>query len=229
MIEYAVRSTGIDADIEISRFITAYERFNPNKNRAPLFKLVVPSSVDERLLLGIRVIGYCGVRIEAMKKSGIIQCRKCQRLHHTTGQCNFNYRCVQCVSGHEWGACPRRDNKAIPIGCVNCMEAKLDHTQHTANDLKNCHFVKKIEANKTAKKTGQRQTPLKIGQGERKFVSTTTSIPKASKSDAQRTSYSAALAGSVTNDNKLEMNGIDIERIIAMTIQGVLAAIRNGL
>lgn len=133
MIEFAVRGTGIDTDIEISRFITPYERFNPSANRAPLFKLVVPSSVDERLLLGIRVIGYCGVKIEAMKKSEIIQCRNCQRLHHTTGQCNFNYRCVQCVAVHAWGACSRKENMAIPIGCVNCLEAKLDHTLTQVN------------------------------------------------------------------------------------------------
>lgn len=138
MIGTAVRSAGVDADIEISRFVTPHQRFNPSNNYAPLFKLVVAAGVDERLLLGIRVIGYCGVRVEAMKKSGVVQCHNCQRLHHTTGQCSFKYRCVQCVTVHAWGGCPRANNGALPIGCVNCHEAKLDYSGHTANDMKSC-------------------------------------------------------------------------------------------
>lgn len=92
----------------------------------------VPSSINDQLLLDIRTMGYCGVRIEAMKRSSVVQCRNCQRLHHATGQCNFKYRCVQCIVPHEYGNCPRPSNPSLPIGCINCFEEKLPHGERYA-------------------------------------------------------------------------------------------------
>lgn len=37
MIEDAVRCTGVDSDILISRFVTPHQRFNPSDNRVPFF------------------------------------------------------------------------------------------------------------------------------------------------------------------------------------------------
>lgn len=137
MIADAISAIGIDTDCEISRFITPFQRYNPATNRPPLYRVAVPSGVTSELLLGIRTIGYCGVRVEAMKKSGAVQCRNWQRLHHTTSQCGFEFRCVQCATVHKYGDCPRAKNPAIPIGCINCRDAELKFDEHTANDLRN--------------------------------------------------------------------------------------------
>lgn len=238
MIENAVRAAGIDSDMVVSRFITPHQRFNPSANHSPLFKLVVAAAVDERLILGIRVIGYCGVKIEVMRKSGTVQCHNCQRLHRTTTQCNFKYRCVQCVNDHAWGNCPRANNKALPIGCVNCLDAKLDHSQHTANDLKNCNFVKLIENDKASRNekrknasTGSSSSSSSGSRPNSPPAASSTPIPnKRTTGKSTATSYASAVSMNSTGSMNGARGGeIDIEKIIAMTIRGVLEAIKNGI
>lgn len=196
------------------------------------------AGIDERLLLGIRVIGYCGVKVEAVKKSGVAQCHNCQRLHHTTGQCNFVYRCVQCVAVHSGGNGPRANNKALPIGCVNCFESKLDHSQHTANDLKNCNFFKRIEKNKAEKRNYQRTSPT-LGSSsstgsQRGFMPVGKSTPSSTRSHSMSSggqSYASAVTNAGTKSKDINFLGkdTDLVKIIAMTVRGVLAAIQNGI
>lgn len=141
-VQRAIQAIQLDGKSEISRFVTAYQRFHPGAH-APLYKVVIGAEADERSLLSIRTIGYCDVRIERMNKSAVVQCRRCQRYHHTTGQCHYQYRCVQCANVHEWGQCPRSTNEGLAVGCTNCKEAGLQYIGHTANDLKNCNFFAK--------------------------------------------------------------------------------------
>lgn len=101
-------------------------------------------------MAAIKEIGPFRVRIEKMKPSEIVQCRRCQRYQHTAAGCGFAYRCVQCVTVHLPGACPRAANKSLPLGCINCYCARLKHDTHTANDHRNCEFYR----TKTGSKSG---------------------------------------------------------------------------
>lgn len=142
-----LNSLQIDGNVSISRFTTAFQRYHPGEH-APLFKVILEAAANEQLLLNIRTIGYCSVRIERMNKSAVVQCRRCQRFHHTTGQCHYFYRCVQCASEHEYGQCPRSINCELAVGCINCKQAGFQYLGHTANDLKNCSFFLKTSSNR---------------------------------------------------------------------------------
>lgn len=77
-----------------------------------------------------------------MRKSTVIQCKRCQRFQHSTSSCSFNYRCVQCSNNHGPGECPRIKNTKLPLQCCNCVTAGLKNINHTANDLLKCEFFK---------------------------------------------------------------------------------------
>lgn len=155
----AALDMGVAGEISVKPFQTPYQRMHPSANRTPLYSITVPAGVDDAMLLDVQSIGYCRVRVEKMKKSSVVQCRRCQRLHHVAGQCNFTYRCVQCTTGHAWGECPRAGNPNLPLGCVNCLDANLNSNDHTANDLVNCNFFKKL----TERQQNARQQQLSQG------------------------------------------------------------------
>lgn len=156
-INTALDSAGI-AEFAVTRFRTGFQRSNPSKAHNLLYRIVVDHTVSDETLTNIRTIGFFGVRIEKMRASKVVQCYNCQRFNHTAGQCHFNYRCVQCVDSHGPQQCPRKLNINFPLGCINCHDAKLDFSGHTANDLKNCSFYLNKMApviNKTANNTTQ--------------------------------------------------------------------------
>lgn len=96
----------------------------------------------------IRTNNSFGVRIEKLKNSKVIQCKRCQRFSHTATQCRFQYRCVQCITQHQPGQCPRVQNSRLPLGCINCASNKLNHRGHTANDVKKCEYFKTLNLNR---------------------------------------------------------------------------------
>lgn len=76
-----------------------------------------------------------------MKRSAVIQCRRCQKFAHTANGCQFIYRCVQCATSHDYGSCPRAANKNLPLACVNCTPLGYP-AEHTANHLSQCSYFK---------------------------------------------------------------------------------------
>lgn len=221
LIRDAIIEMGVLGEFEIGKFQTPYQRFHPSDKRTPLYRIVVGANVDDKMLLDIRTIGYCRVRVELMKKSPVMQCHRCQRFHHTTGQCNFNYRCVQCVNMHRPGECPRRTNKNLPLGCVNCNEEKLTNSEHTANDLKNCgYYKKKLDGQQAQKERthGKSTTTSNTGGtivtgGDKQTAASGTSYATALKK--------GAMVGGLT--------AAQLTEIISQTVKGVLAAIGNGI
>lgn len=145
-IERALLAANIGGDVSISRFVTGYMKRNADRAVAPLYKLVVDHNTSDELLAGIKTIGHFAVKIEKMKPSTILQCRRCQRFGHTATMCNHAYRCVQCITAHEPGGCPRRLNADIPLGCVNCKAMGQPHDGHTANDVQVCHYYIKTNS-----------------------------------------------------------------------------------
>lgn len=239
MIAAAVRDVGVRAEFDVNRFITPYQKHHANANRSPLFRITVPASVLDQQLLDIRTIGYCGVKIEKMKKSSVVQCRNCQRLHHTTNQCNYKFRCVQCASDHLWGNCPRAVNQAMPIACINCLDANLTHTGHTANDLLNCNFYKKlIESQRQRLNHQQPSIAVRNGLGSAvgsgrapvnfvsvKPISTTGISPS---SGVSRSTY-AQVTRSGTGFASSGINEEQLTTLVAATVRSILSALSNGI
>lgn len=139
-IQNTLAAYGIVGDIQVRRFITAGMKRNADTASA-LFAVFVGPNVDDGNIYQIKKIGSFRVVIEKMNKSSVIQCHRCQRFKHTTNQCNYQFRCVQCITVHEPGKCPRKTNNNLPIGCVNCYASgSPDYCGHTANNLSRCKF-----------------------------------------------------------------------------------------
>lgn len=96
----AITAIGITGNIQINRHLTPYMKRPDNNVSAVLYQVILDHDANVALLDGIKTINGFRVKIEKMKKSSITQCRKCQRFQHSSGQCAFDYRCVQCVSSH---------------------------------------------------------------------------------------------------------------------------------
>lgn len=118
--------------------------------------MVLQPNADISKISQINKIGTFHVKIEKMKRSTVIQCKRCQRFNHTANQCSFNYRCVQCIAKHPPGECPRGRNSDLPLGCINCFSNKLKHAGHTANNLEACQYYSNIvNKNKTGGTSGE--------------------------------------------------------------------------
>lgn len=142
-IQNTLATHGITDGIQINRYTTGNMKRNPDS--APvLFSIIVEPEIDDSRICDIKRVGSFHVIIEKMKKSSIIQCRRCQRYNHTAGQCRFRYRCVQCIVDHAPGQCPRKQNQNLPLGCVNCHAADTTHTDHTANNYLKCYFYNQL-------------------------------------------------------------------------------------
>lgn len=124
---------------------------NKNANQAPIYKISLEHDANDSNLKKISAINNFVIRFELMKNSKVVQCRRCQRFAHTATNCSFSYRCVQCTEKHLPNQCPRKSNPKLPLGCVNCLSAKLPHDGHTANDYYHCEYYKKI-SNRTQTK-----------------------------------------------------------------------------
>lgn len=246
MVRDAVLATEITEPFVVSKFETPYQRHNPSTNRLPLYRIVVPSAVDDKLLLEMRSIGYSRVRVEKMKKSSVVQCHRCQRLHHTTGQCYFSYRCVQCTTQHEHGQCPRATNDALPIGCVNCFDAKLDFTNHTANDLKNCNFYNKLLNDQLQRQQRRQQTQQnqqRTKQGPRGVDSSAFPAMNAgsrmndkvsadsikTNSNTVRPGNQDSYAGVLRGGRVGGMSTDQLAELVSTTVKTVLASLLNGV
>lgn len=156
-----------------------------------------------------------------MKKSSTIQCRRCQRYNHTSGQCDFEYRCVQCIDSHQPGACPRAENRAIPIGCINCFDNKLNHLEHTANDLKNCPFFLKIAESKDNKYSSHDKPGANGGNSKR--------APEPRSGVKQGVSYAEATGGQQQKAKQGRLSEEAIALIVTMTVKSVLAALNEHI
>lgn len=146
LISEALADYHIDGVNSITRFLTP--SMKRSENATPLYQLVLDANSNETRLGQVNTIDSFRVKFEKMHNTKVVQCRRCQRFSHTAASCAFKYRCVQCLQAHGPGNCPRITNKKIPIGCVNCAAAGLNHNNHTANDLKHCQYYGKIKNQK---------------------------------------------------------------------------------
>lgn len=217
-ISHALKMVGVVDEFSVTRFITGYQKNNPGLNHNILYRVTVGSKVNDEILLSIRTIGHYGVKFEKMKSSKVIQCHNCLRFNHTSGQCFYNYRCVQCIGIHNYNECPRKINKNLPLGCVNCYESKLEYNLHTANDLQNCNFYKQISNNNTSLNINSNFSSIKNKNANYNQINSNP-IPGNSISNGQ--SYSTVLRGSKFTSNELS-------EIISIAVKNTLKMLNYG-
>lgn len=157
-INDALINHGICGNIEIKRFMTGHMRKNQDKYM-PLYQIVFDADVTDSNIGNIKQVNSFQIKIEKMKKSGVAQCKRCQRFLHTASSCSHSYRCVQCVAKHQPGQCPRANNGNLPLACINCKEAGLNAMGHTANDLTHCQYYLQNYQQKGKKNTTTTNTP----------------------------------------------------------------------
>lgn len=154
-ISAALHAAGVTDCAEVSTFKTGFHKANPEVDSARLYKITVPNDVDSKKITNIQSINHFGVKFERQKPNKQLQCHNCQRYQHSARQCGYVYRCVQCTNNHGPFQCPRISNKSIPVSCVNCIAAGLDHMGHTANNLRECKFYAEFLKNQDKRKTAE--------------------------------------------------------------------------
>lgn len=142
--QIGVTSTSITS---VSRYFTPFMKRNYNDEQYKLYRFTLKANTNISNLNQIKSIAGFRISIEKMRKSTIIQCHRCQRFQHTAGSCSFHFRCVQCVTTHAPGQCPRKSNNGLPIQCCNCTTAGISNNNHTANNLNACGFFKTKHSN----------------------------------------------------------------------------------
>lgn len=106
-----------------------------SKNYVYLVQLSSDAEIPE--VMKINRIAYQKVNWEHLRKTGLFQCKNCQRLGHSSGNCSLGYRCVKCSESHKPGECALNENSdRSQLKCANCGE-----TGHPAN-YKGCRFYK---------------------------------------------------------------------------------------
>lgn len=111
-----------------------------DKKKPDLFHFLVQLTHDSNpsLLMKVPSLAYQNVKWEPLRKNQMYQCRKCQRLGHTSTNCNLGYRCVKCSDKHGPGECKLQAELSDKnqLYCVNCRE-----NGHPAS-YRGCPFMK---------------------------------------------------------------------------------------
>ena len=137
-----------------------------NKNTPERYYYLIHLSPESKTqnLTSLKKLNYQLVKWEPYRKSKVFQCHKCQRVGHSSNNCNLGYRCVKCTQTHEPGKCLRSaetpDTVTAPM-CVNCRNS------HPAN-YRGCPYLKLAQhidsSNKTARRNIKLTSPLTSGR-----------------------------------------------------------------
>ncbi|CAG5078033.1 Similar to ORF1: Nucleic-acid-binding protein from transposon X-element (Drosophila melanogaster) [Cotesia congregata] len=95
-----------------------------SKYKKQHFIIQIPAGSKKKDLTSLKKIGSQVAHWENLIKNSVTQCKNCQRVGHTSSQCNMEYRCVKCGQSHERGKCtiPIEDNNKENLTCINCGE-----------------------------------------------------------------------------------------------------------
>lgn len=121
----AVNNLNLDLNIiSIKRLETPKSRREDRYLNIWLIQLEQNSKDLKKILSTKYLLNTC-ISIESLKPSGPIQCKNCQRFHHTASNCNMPFRCVKCTQQHEPGNCAlsaSEKNDLDKIQCINCSQ-----------------------------------------------------------------------------------------------------------
>lgn len=187
----ALVQAGFPTETTINQHITGFQKAHPEIKHNLLYRIVTPSSFDERTISEIDALFDLKVKFERMKGNKIIQCKRCQEYFHTASSCHHPFRCVKCKDTHEIGECPRDANPNLPIRCVNCDGA------HSANNHKECkYFIEKIAPVLNKKRGKNIQKPMSNTQTlTQRSKLTAASTPTNPKTSSNESNFANAVKG----------------------------------
>lgn len=132
--------------LDISRFETKFH--TENNIDSKMVRVTLPENTDTKSFEKIRFLLHMRVYIQTLKPSKILQCKRCQRLHHSSNYCNFDYRCVKCNDKHDPGHCKLNAlGNTYKPRCCNCGG------EHIASSY-SCPYIAN-ELNKNKKRNTQ--------------------------------------------------------------------------
>ncbi|OXU16259.1 hypothetical protein TSAR_009039 [Trichomalopsis sarcophagae] len=120
----------------VSIYTSDLETFEKAKTLLKAKNLSSDSTAND--LTAIKSLAYQRIKWELLRKKEIYQCRKCQRLGHTSSNCGLKYRCVKCKNDHKPGECgiAKESVNKSALYRVNCEEYG-----HPAS-YRGCPFIK---------------------------------------------------------------------------------------
>lgn len=148
---------------KVKLFLTRFAN-KSNKNLNMWLVQTTFDSITDEFTKCTRLLNQI-IKIEPLKKSGSIQCFKCQRFDHAASNCGMEPRCVRCAGPHLSTECGQIVDLMGPVNvkCSNC------NGQHTAN-YRGCPKLKEIidrrnnHANKQTPKQRANYFPINAGK-----------------------------------------------------------------
>ncbi|KAK2577784.1 hypothetical protein KPH14_011603 [Odynerus spinipes] len=111
--------------------------FNRNDPSRYHFIIQLEHNSNPKRLISVRTLLYQRIKWERLRRMPIFQCKKCQRVGHSSANCNLRYRCIKCAKSHEPGQCQLSVNAPKEhLKCANCKEFG-----HPAS-YKDCPFLR---------------------------------------------------------------------------------------
>lgn len=107
----------------------------------------------------INIIAHQRIRWEIFRKRDVFQCYNCQRVGHSSKNCNLASRCIKCTENHPKGSCKLDDKQNESPTCVNCSG------KHPAN-YRGCPYIK--EAQEERNNNRRRRTENRISINKNK-------------------------------------------------------------
>lgn len=119
--------------------ILSVKNFHYDKNQIDKHHHIIQLSSNSPTadLFKIKTLAYQRVKWEKLRKPLIYQCRRCQRVGHSSKNCHLEFRCVKCAQAHGPGKCAinKAGGKEL-LTCSNCGQ-----TGHPAS-YRGCPYIK---------------------------------------------------------------------------------------
>lgn len=144
-------------DIAVIEKIDTLKTKNNTNSKCLLIQF--SSDSDTSKISKIKTIAYQVVRWKTFKKPSVFQCFNCQRVGHSSKNCNLSYRCVKCTETHPRGLCKIKKDQGQPT-CVNCQG------NHPAN-YRGCNYIKEAQEKRNAIKTRTTEKRLSLTNSNR--------------------------------------------------------------
>lgn len=90
-----------------------------NKQQMPIPLVIVEIKKEYKSIFDLKHCCNLKIQVEPLRKrTGIIQCHKCQMFGHIQKNCFIQYKCMKCGEGHSTHECTKP--KTTPPKCANC-------------------------------------------------------------------------------------------------------------
>lgn len=229
---------GIESSVDVSEIHSALKEkgfhaktitniVNREKVPQPLFRLELEPDTGkdkERDIYKLRYLLYRKITVEEPKKrTGPVQCIKCQEYGHTKAYCTLHDVCVICGELHDSKLCNKVKNDPTVKRCSNCGE------NHTAN-YRGCPVYLDLKR-KINPKLRYEQRMLKANYNQRTLTPRTSVVQQTGNLGANASSfaqpgisYANILKGTAS---KAKVNFIEEEVSVHATVNKLTETIQS--